>query len=135
MNASILHPTIVGSKVCRTYDPPAKTEMRADPVAWPAVSLKQCSLEIMTGVIISTNVQFQLTISLNSSEIITYVIYIHDKTMTTADYGGKLPKFQDDSCCLFSLSWEQSFFGGGCHFLVVSQSSRQDSRQPRLCCT
>jgi len=65
LNTSILYPTIVGSKICRTYEPPAKTEMRADPVAWPA-----------------------LTISLNSSEIITYVIYIHDKTMTTADYGG-----------------------------------------------
>ena len=94
LNTSIFYPTIVGSKICRTYEPPAKTEMRADPVAWPAVSLTQCSLEIMMGVIIITNVQFQLTISLNSSEIITYVIYIHDKTMTTADYGGKLPKYK-----------------------------------------
>lgn len=65
LNTSIIHPTIVGNKVCRTYEPPAKTEMRADPVSWPA-----------------------LTIVLDSTEISTYVIYIHDKTMTTADYGG-----------------------------------------------
>ena len=38
LNTSIIYPTIVGNKVCRTYEPPAKTEMRADPVAWPAVS-------------------------------------------------------------------------------------------------
>ena len=121
LNTSILYPTIVGSKICRTYEPPAKTEMRADPVAWPAVSLTQCSLEIMMGVIISTNVQFQLTISLNSSEIITYVIYIHDKTMTTADYGGKLPKYiQDDlnnNCCLVGRLSLLCF--------VVSKSSSQ----------
>ena len=39
LNTSIIHPTIVGNKVCRTYEPPAKTEMRADPLVWPAVSL------------------------------------------------------------------------------------------------
>ena len=39
-DTSIAHGTIVGNKVCMTYNPPAKTEMRAvaDLDQWPAVS-------------------------------------------------------------------------------------------------
>ena len=38
-DTSIAHGTIVGNKVCMTYNPPAKTEMRADSDSWPLVSV------------------------------------------------------------------------------------------------
>ena len=56
----------------------------------------------LKGYGIPLSLSFQLMISLNSTEISTYVIYIHDKTMITADYGGKV--MQD----LWSYLWMQT---------------------------
>jgi hypothetical protein len=84
-NQSLFRNTVVGVRFCITYDPPAKsvmTEVDTD-------AMVRNTNDTTFWFILTLFFTLKIEMYVNTTNIPVWLTYIHDKSMTTLDYGGR----------------------------------------------
>jgi hypothetical protein len=85
-NQSMFRHTVVGDLFCITYNPSAKTDMTEVDTHMPYAMVRNAN---DTTNCIARFFTLKIQMYVNTTNIPIWLTYIHDKSMTTLDYGGR----------------------------------------------